>query len=311
MSRTRTLTAVIGAVAATVGMTIGTAAMPAAASPRPADTPLAGSVAPFTSHTQATGNVASSKRLSIQVWLRPQMAAAQRFASAVSTPGSAVSTPGSAQFHHYVSPYGYAARFGATAGQAGKVESWLRAEGFSSVHANSQRSYVRATAATSKINAAFHVQLKLYRASAAASAGPYALRANSGAVSVPSSLAGSILGVTGLDNAGPILPIDYQTATPNGEPAGKAASAAGLSVPCSQYYGQHRSSGLPRHFGETSFPTEACGYSAGQLRAAYGATSQSTGTGQTIALVELGLTKDMFLTLKDYAKANGMPAPST
>ena len=304
MSRTRTLTAVIGAVAATAGMTIGTAALPAAASPRPADTPLAGSVAPFTSHTRATGNVASSKRLSIQVWLKPQMAAAQRFASAVSTPGNA-------QFHHYVSPDGYAARFGATAGQAGNVESWLRAEGFTSVHANSQRSYVRATAATSKINAAFHVQLKLYRASAAANAGPYALRANSGAVSVPSALAGSILGVTGLDNAGPILPIDYQTSRPNGEPAGKATSAAGLSAPCSQYYGQHRSSGLPRHFGETSFPTEACGYSAGQLRAAYGATSQSTGTGQTIALVELGLTKDMFLTLKDYAKANGMPAPST
>jgi subtilase family serine protease len=303
MSRMRSVTAAIGAMAATVGMTIGGASTAAQAAARPAETPMAGSVAPFTSHTQATGNAARSKRLSIQLWLRPQVAAAQRFASAVSTPGNAL-------FHHYVSPDGYTARFGATAGEASKVESWLRAEGFTSVHANSQRSYVRATAATSRIDAAFHVQLKLYRASATVNAGPYALRANNQSVSLPSSLSGSVLGVTGLDNAAPIIPLAYESSKVGGATARKAPSAASLSVPCSQYYGQHRSSGLPSQFGKTKFPTELCGYSAGQLRAAYGASSQSTGTGQTIALVELGLTKDMFLTLKDYAKANGIAAPS-
>jgi subtilase family serine protease len=307
MSRARTLTAAVGAMATMAGMMIGSASMPAQASARasahPADTPLVGSVPPFTRHALATANVAGSKRLSIQLWLRPRMTAAQRFATAVSTPGSAL-------FHHYVSPDGYAARFGATAGQAGKVESWLRAEGFTSVRANSERSYVRATAAASKIDAAFHVQLKLYPASAVANAGPYALRANDRAISLPSALASSVLGVTGLDNAAPILPLAYETAKPGGGPARKAPTAARLRAPCSHYYGQHMSSGLPAHFGEKKFPTELCGYSAGQLRAAYDATSRSTGTGQTIALVELGLTKDMFLTLKDYAMANGMPAPS-
>jgi subtilase family serine protease len=287
MSRTRTLTAAVGAMAATIGMTIGGASMSAQASAKPADTPVAGSAVPFTSHTQATGNVASSKRLSIQLWLRPRVAAAQRYASAVSTPGNAL-------FHHYVSPDSYTARFGPSASEAGKVESWLRAEGFTSVHANPQRSYVRATAATSKINAAFHVQLKLYRASKTVNAGPYALRANNRSISLPSSLASSVLGVTGLDNAGPILPLAYQSAKPGGGPARKGTSAVNLNAPCSEYYGQHRASGLPAHFGEKKFPTELCGYSAKQLRAAYGATSQSTGTGQTIALVELGLTKDMF-----------------
>ena len=303
MSRKRTLTAAIGAMAAIVGTTMSAAAMPAAASTRPADTTMAGSVAPFTSHTQATGNVAASKQLSIQLWLKPQ-AAAQTFASAVSTPGNA-------QFHHYVSPDSYAARFGATAGEAAKVESWLRAEGFTSVHANSERSYVRATAATSKINAAFQVRLKLYKSSATVNAGRYALRANDRPISLPSSLASSVLGVTGLDNAAPILPLAYESAKLGGSPAHKAASVPGLTAPCSQYYGQVRASGLPAHFGETTFPTEMCGYSADQLRAAYDSNMQNTGAGQTIALVELGLTKDMFLTLKDYAKANGMPAPST
>src|SRR5207344_1797242 len=80
---------------------------------------------------------------------------------------------------------------------------------------------------------------------------------------------------------------------------------------CSRYYGQHKSAGLPRHFGSTAFPTEVCGYSASQLRAAYGMTGRASGTGQTIALVELGLTRAMFRTLKDYAAANAMPAPSS
>ena len=68
--------------------------------------------------------------------------------------------------------------------------------------------------------------------------------------------------------------------------------------------------GLPEQFGVTSFPTFVCGYSAGQMRSAYGASWAATGKGQTIALVEEGLTRDMFLTLQDYAKANHMPAPS-
>jgi len=69
-------------------------------------------------------------------------------------------------------------------------------------------------------------------------------------------------------------------------------------------------SGLPTKYGVTTFPTFVCGYSATQMRSAYGSSWASTGKGQTIALVEVGLTKDMFLTLQDYAKANDMPAPS-
>src|ERR1022692_2099134 len=212
MRRTRTRVAAIGATAAMVGMSIISASGPASASPRPTDRVLAGSAVPFTSHTRAIGYVAGSERLSIQVWLRPQLAAAAHFASAVSTPGNPL-------FHHYLRPDGYTARFGATRSEATKVESWLRTEGFAGIHTDSQRTYVRATATTSKIDAAFHVQLRLYRSSATVNAGPYTLRANDRAISVPRSLAGSVLGVTGLDNAAPILPID--------RPSSKAARRAG------------------------------------------------------------------------------------
>jgi len=263
---------------------------------------LAGSVAPFTTHTQAIGNVSGSLRLTIQVWLRPNLLGAESFASAVSTPGGPL-------FHHYLSPDGYTARFGATPREASSVESWLRAEGFTGVHADSQSNYVRATASTSKIEAAFHVQLRLYHVSANVNAGPYELRANDRPITLPTSLVSSVLGVTGLDNAAPILMIDR----PGSEPAGGATNRSDplkvLNTPCSQYYGQHTVSGLPEQFGTTTFPTVMCGYSASQIRAAYGANTVNTGTGQTIALVELGLTPDMFLTLQDYAAANDMPAP--
>jgi subtilase family serine protease len=82
------------------------------------------------------------------------------------------------------------------------------------------------------------------------------------------------------------------------------------TAPCSHYYGQHQLPGLPEQFGRTSFPTYICGYSAGQVRAAYGANMHNTGRGQTVSVVELGLAPDMFLTLQDYAQADNFVAPS-
>jgi subtilase family serine protease len=301
MTRFRTAVGAAGVSAAMVALSIAGSGL-AQASPRPADTLLAGSAAAFTSHTRATGDVAGSQQLTIQMWLTPNAAAAAKFATAVSTPGNA-------QYHHYLSPAAYTARFGATSAEASRVESWLRSKGFSAVHTDSQRAYVRATAAVSKINAAFQIKVETYQASKTVNAGPYALRANNRALTIPASLASSVTGVTGLVNSAPIIPLDYQNTKPAGTTSG--TQPAFSSSRCSQYYGQHVTSGLPKQFGKTAFPTEVCGYSGTQLREAYGADTTNVGTGQTVALVELGLARNMFLTLQDYASANGLPAPSS
>jgi subtilase family serine protease len=268
------------------------------ASPGPGQTQLPGSAVPFTSHTPVTGYVPGGQRLTVQLWLKPDVAAAERYATAVATPGSAL-------FHHYLSPAAYTARFAASQAAASQVESWLRGEGLTGISTDSGRSYVRATAPASVINAAFRIRLTLYKPSAAVNAGRYPLRANNGPVSLPPPVAAQVLGVTGLDNANPVLPLIRENTGPDA--VGQSASPA---AECSQYYGQRTVSGLPEKYGTTTFPFKGCGYTAGQLRAAYGASYASTGKGQTIALVEQGLTKDMFLTLTDYAKANDMPAPS-
>ena len=98
---------------------------------------LAGSTAPFAAAHNALGAVPASSRLTVQFWLKPQTAAAANYATAVSTPGSPL-------FEHYLSPAAYTARFGATAQEAGSVESWLKSSGFTGVSADSGRDYVRA-----------------------------------------------------------------------------------------------------------------------------------------------------------------------
>src|SRR5215831_142601 len=129
------LSSLIAAAAIAAAVTIVSLSGSAGASPRHGYLRLAGSAAPFTSHSRATGVVAGSARLAIQVWLRPgNLAAAQRYATAVSTPGSTL-------FHRYLSPDAYTARFGASPAAAGAVESWLRGQGFTGIQSDAQRNY--------------------------------------------------------------------------------------------------------------------------------------------------------------------------
>jgi len=302
MSKTIRLISVVGACVLTAGMTVVSAGGAAGAAAPPGRVPLPGSAVPFTAHAKAIADVAGATRLTVQFWLKPRLAAAERFAAAVSTPGSRA-------FRRFLSPDGYTARFGPDGSEVGKVESWLRARGFTGVHSDPQDTYVRATAAAATIDAALGVRMRLYQPSAEVNAARFGLRANDRAVSVPDGLAASVLGVTGLDNAAPVLPLDGPGPRPGQPSAGRVATASPV-FPCSHYYGQHVITGLPRQFGTALFPTAVCGYSAAQVRAAYGANFRSTGRGQTIALVVLGLAPDMFVTLRDYAAANRMPAPS-
>jgi subtilase family serine protease len=297
MSIRRRLVSLGAATATVAAMTVVSFGGSAGAAPDGGYLRLAGSAVPLTSHSRATGAVAGSARLAIQIWLRPgHMAAAERYARAVSTPGSKL-------FQHYLNPDAYTARFGASRAAARAVVSWLRGQGFGSVQTDPQRNFVRATGAVAAIDSAFKIQLQNYQSSAIVNAGRYQLRANNQPVAIPKSLSSYVLGVTGLDNAAPRLPLLRVPGSPSGT-AGKPKAR------CSHYYGQHHISRLPRKFGRTSVPTQICGYTARQLRAAYGMDKRNDGRGQTVSLVELGLTPDMFLTLQDQEKSDHFLAPS-
>jgi subtilase family serine protease len=260
---------------------------------------LAGSTPPFAVAGNALGAVPAGSRLTIQFWLKSRTPAAAGYASAVSTPGNPL-------FEHYLTPAAYTARFGASSAEAASVGAWLRAAGFSGVSADSGRDYVTGTASVSTIDSALRTQLRYYRPAKGVNAGRYQLRANDRPVSLPASVAASVLGVTGLENAGPATTY----ATPKTSVAPGASAAKPISFPCSSWYAQHYAHRLPRQYGTTSFPTVICGYSADQLRRAYGYNRRNIGKGVTIALVEVGLTPDMFKTLQDYARVNRIESPS-
>ncbi|MBO0802689.1 MAG: S8/S53 family peptidase [Nocardiopsaceae bacterium] len=261
---------------------------------------LPGSAAPEATPKASVGAVPASQSLTVQVWLKPNEAGAAKFAAAVSTPGSP-------SFHHYLSPDAYTARFGATAAQAKAVESWLSSKGLSKVHADSGRDYVSATGPVSKMQSAFNVTMKRYRVTGA-NGKATTIQANNRNVSVPSSVAPDVLAVTGLDST---QPATLHTATsPATRPATPKSSTAATAT-CSQYWAQHVSSVSPSFRGFSKGALPVCGYSAGQLRSAYGATAANSGTGQTVALIEVGTPTAMFQTLSDYAKGNNLPAPKS
>ena len=293
---------VAAAALATTAMAVATSG-PAAHADTAADgvvgTTLPGSAAPFAVAGNAMGVVPPGNRLTVQFWLKSQTAAAATYAGAVSTPGSRL-------FEHYLTPAAYTDRFGPTSAEAASVESWLKSAGFSGVSADSGRDYVAGTASVSTIDTALSTQLRYYRRTAGIDAGGYRLRANDRPVSMPKSVAASVLGVTGLENAAPVK--TYATPEVSVAPAARAGKP--ISFACSSWYAQHYARRLPGQDGTTSFPTIVCGYSADQLRAAYGYNRHNIGKGVTIALVEIGLTPDMFQTLRDYARVNRIQSPS-
>ncbi len=267
----------------------------ARAASRASAVPVPGSVVTAGSAAALLGATPASQRLTVQVWLKPKLATATTFANSVATPGSSL-------FHHYLSPDAYTAAFGPSAAQTVAVTRWLTSQGLTQVHTDSGRDYVSATGPASKVQSAFRVRINQYRVMGASGASTVAY-ANDGAASVPAALAPDVLGVTGLDS----IPAVASPAVP---PRTEGPSATTAKAPtCSIYWAQYVKSFRPSYHGLTKGSLPACGYSAGQIRAAYGATMAATGKGQTVALTELEPPTAIFQTLRDFAKANHLPAP--
>ncbi|WP_194907339.1 S53 family peptidase [Catenulispora rubra] len=217
-----------------------------------------------------TARAASAPSVTVQVWLKPDLAGAAAFADAAATPGN----PG---FHQYLSPNAYTARFGLSAAHAKAVGDWLAGAGLKQVHVSSGRDYVSASGAVTRLTP-------------------------------PASVAPYVLGVTGLADDS-----DGSSMTASAKPAAPAESAAPATLAaaptCSQYWAQHVQSVQPAYQGLTKASLPICGYSAAQLRAAYGVTPANTGKGVTIALTEDSSPAAMFATLTEYAKRNHLPLP--
>ena len=226
---------------------------------------MAGTKPTWTAAAAAATAVAPAQAgLNARVWLAP------RNAAGLDALAKAVSDPSSSQYGQFISEAGYRAQFAPTADQVGAVEAWLTSAGLSVTSVGPDSHYVAVTGSAAAMNTAFGTQLTSFVVSGKPELAPAT------DLSVPDSVSGLVQAVSGLSTFGHRM-------TPGDQ---GAPDAFVVGQPCSAFYGQKRATTLPRYHGQ-SLPYNVCGYTATQLRGAYGVTAtRRSGAGATVAIVD-------------------------
>jgi subtilase family serine protease len=205
-----------------------------------------------------------------------------------------VSTPGTASYGRYLTNSQFSSRFAPTAAEVSRLSSWLRSQGLRVTSVAPNRTWINASGTASAAERAFATHLVDYRYHGATR------QAVSSAISVPSSLAGSVASVGGLSEATLMKPNAIPSAPPS--PGFKNAH------PCSAYWGQKMATTLPKAFGQTQ-PYAPCGYDPAQLRGAYGLGAARTGwdgAGATVAFVDAYDSPTELADANTYSSRHGL-----
>jgi subtilase family serine protease len=235
---------------------------------------------------------------------------ADRDTAAMTALAQAVSTPGTAQYHHYLTAAQAKSLFAPTAAEARSVESWASSNGLRVGAVTSGfGAHVQVTGTASAIARAFGVKFGSYQAGTRKAAQRF--WAPEEAASVPASIRGDVLTVTGLDSA-------KHEATPDETlpPPGQNYFVAPWS---SAYYAQKIAAGpfgtvagtttkIPTVNGQAQ-PWTNTGYTPAQVRGAYNvAKSGETGKGVTVAVIDAYTPPTLESDASEYAQwAAGQP----
>jgi subtilase family serine protease len=233
----------------------------------------------------------AASRQTVRVYLAPQHKAQ------LDQLAAAVSNPQSTQYRQFLTSKQYQARFGTTAAQVGAVKRWLGDAGLKVGAVGAANRYVEATGTTAATVRAFATPLRTYR-----HAGKV-MQAPATDVTLPADLAGTVLGVSGLQTPQALKP------TKNSAPPAPGFRNA---RPCSLWYGQITAlyqadyrTPLPKFQG-SYLPYSPCGYVPPQLRGAYGVTGSGlTGTGVTVAITDAYASPTIRGDANTYATGHG------
>ncbi|MFF8590260.1 protease pro-enzyme activation domain-containing protein [Streptomyces sp. NPDC015220] len=227
------------------------------------------------------GATSNGARVDARVYL------AGRDAAGLAAYAKAVADPSSPSYGKYLSAQQAQARFGATKAQVAAVKSWLKSAGLKVTSVTPH--YIAVSGDVAAAEKAFGTQLHDF------AKGSRTYRAPAQSASVPAGLAGSVLTVTGLDNAP--HKANHKDQLPPPDAVFKNAG------PFSSYYGSNTASTLPSAYG-TKIPYAVKGYTGKQLRAAYGA-GEYTGKGVRVAITDAYASPTIALDAASYAKKNG------
>ncbi len=234
-----------------------------------------------------TAPAVTTGTISVRVYL------AGRDASGLAAFAKAVSDPRSSTYRDYLTPAQVQARFGATSAQFQAVESWLRSNGLKVTDVTTGiGAYVAATGTVAQVSKAFAVSFRDYTDPKGKTA-----RAPAADATVPDSVAGDVLAVSGLDSAPHLMKPGDQLPPPGPN--------YWVAPPTSNYYGQLIANNEPPADG-AHWPWNVTGYTPQQIRGAYNVSgSGMTGAGQTVAIVDAYRSPTMLHDANEFSRVTG------
>jgi subtilase family serine protease len=227
----------------------------------------------------------------------------------------AVSTPGNPLYRHFLTATEWEQRFSPKASSVTSVERYLTEQKITVEGVSADRLAISASATASTIEKVFGTSLHQYRRHGKS------LRLASSALSVSSSVAGLISGISGVDQH---LATPDHVREPQSTPAKKGAEEIPQpegfrnATPCSGYYGEKTDTTDPEFGGgyPAQLPYAACGYTPPQLQSAYGLSAPigggDTGAGVKVAVVDAYASPTLLSDAQEYANRNqpGQPLGS-
>ena len=225
----------------------------------------------------------------------------------------AVSTPGSSQYRKYLTAAQWERRFSPSAADVARVTAFLKQSGFSVHGASADRTVVSASGSASRIEHVFATSLSYHRVDG------QKLRLADRKLSIPSRLAGAVLGIVGVNQT--LAHPDHTT----GNAASPATNSPGtgspfpppagfrVAPPCGDYYNQKLDSVLPPYGNgyPSNPPWAVCGYKPPQFRSAYNLTNSNSGAGVTVGIVDAFASPTIFDDAHKYASLNDPANPLT
>jgi len=247
-------------------------------------TPLSGTLLPAAARQHPMGTVATSDQVGFELVLKlPDAAGAQSLVQSVSSPGSA-------SYRHYLTAAQWEAKFSPTASEVSTARQWLVSEGFKVGATAKDRITIAASGTAAQVESAFGTGLENYKLNG------QTVRLATSEMSVPTALAGSVVGALGVnqnlavtgaasDSAARTV-ASRPSATPSQDPPAPAAFIT--APPCGSYYGAASTTPSPAfgHGYPATVPDTVCGYKPAQFRSAYSVGSATTGKGVTVAIID-------------------------
>ena len=294
-----------------VGVAMGVVVVAAPASAAAASrTVVPGSAPSWAKAGRDRGVVAGDQSATVTVYLP------LRGAAAASSLLDQVSDPTSSSYGQYLTPDQFRQRFAASDADVAAVASFLRGAGFTVSNGPTYNNHVSATGTVAQANVAFATTVHRYAYRG------HLLNAPNGQLSVPSSLNGKVLAVTGLDQTlarpqsdttAPQLAAPDATVTAAPRHPGSAGDAPPPPVfanapPCSTYFGEKIARQYPSVNGSKA-PFAPCGYTPAQYQGAYGTAGLINhgldGRGVTVAITDAYAAPTILQDANTYAVRHG------